>query len=143
MENFRIMENFSDIPQKKNVGRPKKWVRYANRPGANPALFSEGWNVICRRSQINDELRMRCISALGFIENGGVWLEKYQWISPFKGTKEKQGKNTILYALGRIENDELIRLLADKICEQKYSAATACKFIKNVLNEIKKAGVVQ
>jgi len=64
--------------------------------------------------------------------------EKYEYLYPFKDGAPKQGKNVILYALGRIENDVGIRVIADKICELKPNAKNALQLIKLVRAEVEK-----
>ena len=135
------MENISDIPIKRKVGRPRKWTYYDGFVGRSSHLLPPGWKSKCRRSQVNEELRLRCMNALGFFTKSPE-LEanqiKYEWLFPFdKGGESKQGKNCILYELGRIDDDELIRLLADKICERKYKSYQAIEYIKLVLAKLK------
>lgn len=88
----------------------------------------------CRRSQINEELSMRTMRALGFYNDqnrGEKFDDEFMFLYPFKNGMKKQGKDTILYALGRIGDPEIAREMAQVICRNKFTAKDAVSYIEH------------
>lgn len=124
-----IMENFSK--NKRGRGRPRKWT------WVDPTNYL--WDDVegmSRRTQVNLELDIRAEHALGFFADGDERqqnIKKYNWLFPYTpGGNRKQGKRTVLYELGRLDDDDQIRILAENICERKYSAKDANQYIREV-----------
>ena len=125
------MENFSDIPPKKKAGRPRKWT-YFDAPSL-ALLRPDKWTAISRRTQINEELSLRVYDALEMCTRMDKGDQKYDWLFRWKDGCKVQGMQTVIYALGRIEDYEGIKVLAGHICENKLKSKEALQFIKKVL----------
>jgi len=107
-----FMENFS-----KKRGRPRKI------PAEVLALHREVWPELTTERSLNN----RNYACLAFAALGSGEERKYAYLVSLDGRRLRW---TILTALGRLEDEDAIRVLAEHICEEQMKTQDALRFIR-------------
>ena len=112
-----ISEKFSEKPKRgRPPAMPAEWERLMVRAGA----FGDAKS---RRSHVDFWYVCGAISALE--DTGHGFQEPYAWL-----VNDKNIRKTVLAELGRIQDEEAIRLCAAKICELKPKTKDAVAMIR-------------
>jgi hypothetical protein len=114
--------------RKGNSGKPKRGRPRLQSDAGGEWAKHDRVEDTTRRTDVNDRYRDYALSALWDIENNRILKPDYSWL--LGGDYKESWRNTILTELGRWQNRDDIRELADHLCQEKPKTQDAIKRLR-------------